>query len=123
MALHRMIFAASLWTATACVAPDDANPANAYEAQNESAVCRPADFSGCCSKNAGVADIRTGKCGSGKISPTCDSRWETSLRGRCSYNNGVARVEIDGVVYCNNEKSPGTPIPKCPSITHETEAQ
>ncbi|GAB4529840.1 MAG: hypothetical protein Kow00133_18620 [Amphiplicatus sp.] len=85
------------------------------EVQNpeSSQICRSEDFTGCCSWNEGVHDMRTGLCGSGAISKKCDARWNTSLKGRCSYNEGVARVDINGIVYCNNERAPGEPIPKC----------
>jgi len=76
-------------------------------------ICRPENFQGCCSYNEGLEDQRTGKCRNGATSPTCSDRWTTSLQGRCSWNGGVASVDANGVVYCNNEKSPGPAIPKC----------
>lgn len=90
----------------------------AASAKSESKeICRSEDFSGCCSWNGGVANELTGQCRNGNVSKTCDAKWETNLRGRCSWNKGVAAVDSNGVVYCNNDKAPGTPIPKCAAPT------
>lgn len=101
-----------LTAASGCAStlPDE-NPAPLRSGQ----ICRPSNFQGCCSWNGGVADERTGICHSGKIS-SCDSQWRTSLQGRCSYNQGVASVSNNGVVYCNNDRAPGTKIPKCSAL-------
>ena len=76
-------------------------------------ICRPENFQGCCSFNGGLEDQLNGKCRNGATSPSCSDRWATSLQGRCSWNGGVASVDADGIVYCNNEKSPGPAIPRC----------
>ncbi len=82
-------------------------------AQQDRQYCRQANFRGCCSWNGGLSDYRNGQCVNGTKSDTCEAKWGISLRGRCSYNEGINRVDADGIVYCNNEKAPGAPIPKC----------
>ena len=75
--------------------------------------CRKDDFSGCCSWNEGIEDIRDLKCLNLQQSKSCEANWNISLQGRCAGHGGVDRVAIDGTVHCGDGDPSYPPIPKC----------
>lgn len=121
--LSFVLAAGIVFTLGACASPSDVAERAIAEAEFESGMvqldpnlCRPSDFRGCCSKNGGLNDLRTGLCESGTISETCETRWGTSLQGLCGGGaGGIKRVTREGLIECIDGRKLNRRIPKCPA--------